>query len=208
MKSFIEYLTESVEEKKYTFKIKVAGGIPEHFEDTAKAALEKYKVSSFKKGATTPIQAKLQDFPTLENVEVTIFDIELDYPTTSQVLTSYVAEHTGLKTSHIKVRSLKEDEEAELNAEHLNEKEKKALLSTDYTKENNQDLFGDKHVSAFLKELAKSNKDSKPTQIKGTNDSILAKTAHKEKSSVLPKVAGSSSILSGQKGNPDPRKGK
>ena len=129
MKSFKEYLTESVEEKKYAFKLKVAGDLPEHFEDTVKLALDKYQVSNFSKGKTTPIQAKLADFPTLENQQVTIFDIELNYPTTSQVLTSYVSEHTGMNPCCIKVRSLKEEEEAEINAEHLEEESKESQAS-------------------------------------------------------------------------------
>ncbi len=208
MKSFKEYLTESLEEKKYTFKLKVAGDIPEHFEDTAKMALEKYKLSNFSKGKTTPIQSKLTDFPTLENQSVTVFDLELDYPTTSQVLTAYISEHTGLDPCCVKVRSLKEEEEAELNVEHLDEENTESLLTSDYKKENNQNLYGEKHISSFLKELAKQSKTSQPTQVKGTNDSLLAKKIHKEKSSELPKASSSNSVLKGQKGNPDPRKGK
>ena len=113
MKSFKEYLIESVEEKKYSFKIKIAGDLPEHFEDAAKAALQKYQVASFNKGKTTPIQSKLVDFPTLENLQITVFDVDLDYPTTSTVLTSYMSENTGVDLSRIRVRSLKEEEESE-----------------------------------------------------------------------------------------------
>jgi hypothetical protein len=207
MKSFKEYLIESVEEKKYTFKIKVAGEIPEHFEDTTKVALEKYKVSSFSKGKTTPIQAKLVDFPTLENRQVTMFDVELDYPTTSQVLTSYISEHTGIDPCCIKVRSLKEEEEAEINAEHLDEESKEALLSQDYQKENHQNVVGDKHVGSFLKELSKTSKEKQPTQYKGVNDKILAKNAPKEKTTAQEKVSTSKSPLSSVS-NPRPGKGK
>ena len=53
-------------------------------------ALQKYQVAKFAKTKTTPIQAKLRDFPTMENVQVNIFDVELEYPTTSAVLTSYM----------------------------------------------------------------------------------------------------------------------
>jgi len=195
MKSFKEYLIESIEEKKYTFKLKVAGDLPEHFEDTAKAALDKYQVSSFSKGKTTPIQAKLADFPTLENQQVTIFDIELDYPTTSQVLTSYISEHTGLNPCCIKVRSLKEEEEAEINAEHLDEESKESLLLKDYQKENNQNIVGDKHVASFLKELAKQSKEKQPTQYKGVNEKILAKNAPKEKATEKTKETASTSPI-------------
>lgn len=208
MKSFKDYLTESVEEKKYSFKIKIAGDLPEHFEDAAKAALQKYQVSSFNKGKTTPIQAKLVDFPTLENRQVTVFDIDLDYPTTSTVLTSYVAEHTGVDPCCIRVRSLKEEEEAELNAQNLVDSNDESLLTQDYTKENNQNIVGDKHVSNFLKELAKTSKEHQPTQYKGVNEKILAKSAPKEKSAAAQKIGPAKSVLKGLSGNPDPRKGK
>jgi len=208
MKSFKEYLTENIEEKKYSFKIKVAGELPEHFEDAAKAALQKYQVASFNKGKTTPIQAKLVDFPTLENLQVTVFDIDLDYPTTSTVLTSYMAEHTGVDPCCIRVRSLKEEEEAELNAQNLIDSDKEALLTQEYTKENNQNLVGDKHVASFLKELSKASKEHQPSQYKGVNEKILAKSAPKEKSSATEKVGPAKSVLKGLTGNPNPRKGK
>lgn len=199
MKSFKEYLTESVEEKKYSFKIKIAGELPEHVEDTMKAALDKYKVSSFSKGKTTPIQAKLSDFPTLENTNMTIFDVELDYPTTSQVLTAYMSEQTGIDPCCLRVRSLKEEDEVELNNEHMSDDNKKsALLSQDYQKENNQELVGEKKISSLLKELAKISKETQPTQYKGVNDKILAKSSPKEKAAPTEKTSASQSVLKGK----------
>lgn len=199
MKSFIEYLSESVEEKKYSFKIKIAGDLPEHLEDTMKAALDKYKVSSFSKGKTTPIQAKLSDFPTLENTFMTIFDVELDYPTTSQVLSNYMSEQTGIDPCCLRVRSLREEEEVELNNEHmLDDSKKAALLSQDYQKENNQELVGEKKISNLLKELSKTSKDSQPMQYKGVNDKILAKSAPKEKATPAEKMPASQSVIKGK----------
>lgn len=195
MKSFIEYLTESKEEKKYSFKIKIAGDLPENCEDVMETALQKYQVSKFAKTKTTPIQAKLQDFPAMENASVTVFDVDLEYPTTSQVLLSYMSEQTGLSLDCIRVRSPLEEAEAELNLEHADEKDGKAMLTQDYTKENHQNIVGDKGVSNFLKELAKARKDTEPTQYKGVNDAILAKKAPKEKSQEQAKpVAGKSPI--------------
>jgi hypothetical protein len=195
MKSFIEYLRESKEEKKYSFKIKIAGDLPENCEDVMETALQKYQIAKFTKTKTTPIQAKLQDFPKMENAQVTVFDVDLEYPTTSQVLVNYMAEQTGLSLDCIRVRSPLEEAEAELNLEHSDEKDGKAVLTQDYTKENNQGMVGDKGVSNFLKELAKTRKDTEPTQYKGVNDAILAKKAPKEKSQEQAKpVAGKSPI--------------
>lgn len=197
MKSFIEYLSESREEKKYSFKIKIAGDLPEHCEDVMETALQKYQVSKFAKTKTTPIQAKITDFPTMENVQVTIFEVDLDYPTTSQVLSSYMSAETGLPLDRIRVRSPLEDAEAELNIEHL-EVDKKALLTQDYQKENNQNTVGDKGISNFLKDLAKVRKEQ--VQYKGVNDAILAKKAPKEKSQESAKLSASQSPIGSAKG--------
>lgn len=181
MKSFIDYLSESCEDKKYVFKVKIAGNIPENCEDVMETALQKYQVSKFAKGKTSPIQSKLMDFPELENESVTVFEVELMYPTTSSVLTNYIAEHTGVSTDRIRVRSPLEEAEAELNAEHDTEKSGKALLLTTDKKENNQGLVGEKKVSSFLKDLAKASKEHQLTQYKGVNDVILAKSSPKGK---------------------------
>ena len=183
MRSFTEYLAESIEEKKYTFKVKIAGDLPENCEDVMETILKKYDVAKFAKSKTTPIQAKLKDFPTMENSQVNIFDIELSYPATSTVLTNYISEHTGITADRIRVRSPLEEAESELNTEHADEKDGKSILTQDYQKESHQDKVGDKGVANLLKELTKARKDTGPTQYKGVNDAILAKKSPKEKSS-------------------------
>ena len=197
MKSFTEYLAESKEEKKYSFKIKIAGDLPENCEDVMETALQKFQVAKFTKTKTTPIQAKLRDFPTMENVQVNIFDVELEYPTTSAVLTNYMLEQTGLTADRIRVRSPLEDAESELNAEHL-EVDNKALLTQDYQKENNQNTVGDKGISNFLKDLAKVRKEQ--VQYKGVNDAILAKKLPKEKAQDQAKPSAGTSPIGSAKG--------
>lgn len=209
MRTFIDYLFESVESKKYSFKIKIAGDLPENCEDVMENALKKYDVVNFAKVKTTPIQSKLLDFPMLTNTQVTIFEVELSYPTTSPVLSSYIAEHTGIGPDKIRVRSPQEDAEAELNVSNLEqESNKSALLNQDYQKENHQDLVGEKKVASLLKELTKTRKEKEPVQYKGVNDSILSKKQPKEKASEMAKPGPAKSTLAGLKGNPDPRKGK
>ena len=198
MRSFTEYLMEAKEEAKYCFKIKIAGELPEHCEAAMETALKKYSIAKFNKTKTTPIQAKLKDFPTMENAELHLFDVDLEYPTTSAVLVNYVAENTGIPADRIKVRSLKEEEEAELNAEHSEKENSKALLTQDYGKENNQGMVGEKHVSSFLKDIAKARKENEPQQYKGVNDSILAKKAPKEKAPEQMSAPASKSPISGK----------
>ncbi len=199
MKSFKEYLIESAEEKLYSFKLKVAGKLPENCEDVMKAALKKYEVAGFTKSKTVPIQAKVPDFPAMENVEVCVFDIDLKYPTTSQVLHSYVAEQTGLPADRIKVRTALEEAEAEINADMQNEETEsgKSLIGQcDFPASNNQKIVGEKHVVSLLKELSKKRND--PTQYKGVNDALLAKKAPKEKAAELAKASPAKSPISGK----------
>lgn len=199
MKSFVEYLNESIEEKTYSFKIKIAGVLPENCEDVMETALKKYEVANFFKSKTVPIQNKVPDFPTMENVEVTVFDVELKYPTTSQVLSTYVAEHTGVPADRIRVRSPLEEAEAEINADTTNDETKsgKSLIGQcDFPASNNQKIVGDKGVANFLKELAKTRKDQE--QYKGVNDSLLAKKAPKEKAAELAKASPAKSPISGK----------
>lgn len=199
MKRYADYLMEAKEEAKYSFKIKVAGPIPEHCEDAMKSALHKFSVAKFDKVKTTPIQSKLVDFPGMENAEVTIYEADVEYPTTSFVVANLIAEHTGVPASHIRVRSLKEEAEAELNAENSQvDTNGKALLTQDYEKEKNQVVVGDKGVSNFLKELAKTRAEHEPQQYKGVNDAILAKKAPKEKSPETVKVSAAKSPISGK----------
>jgi len=177
MKSLKEYIVENFEEKKYAFKIKVAGDLPENCEDCMKSALNKFDVSKFSKVKTTPIQPKLLDFPDVENSQVTIWEAELNYPTTSAVLRNYLAAETGVNETRIRVRSPAEEAESEINAEHFEDKKKEALLNQDYEKSNNQGEVGQKRISSLLKDLAKLSKESGPTQYKGVNDQLLGKTS-------------------------------
>ena len=56
MKSFAEFLIES--KKSYSFKIGIAGELPEGFADRLKMGLQKYDVSKISTGKKTPIQGK------------------------------------------------------------------------------------------------------------------------------------------------------
>jgi hypothetical protein len=201
MKSFIEYLKESVDEKKYAFKIKIAGDLPANCEDCMEATLQQYQVSRFTKGKSTPIQATLLEFPNVKNMSMTVFETELDYPATSAVLAELLANATGISRDCIKVRTAAEEaviEEEQASAEKS--KDSKALLSQDYEKSNNQSMVGEKHVASFLKELSKSRKETQPTQYKGVNDQLLAKSAPKSKNEELAKPGPARSILGSAKG--------
>ena len=94
MKSFTDYLTES--KRVYAFKVGIAGDLPENCEDDMERCLQKFGVSKMSAGKKTPIQERPLDFPQLENCEVHYYEIELMYPTTSQILQEYIGHCCGV----------------------------------------------------------------------------------------------------------------
>ena len=197
MKPFSKYLKESQEEKKYVFKVRVAGDLPDNCEDCMETALQKYQVSKFTKGKSTPIQATLREFPNVKNASMTVFEVELDYPATSAVLVELLASSTGVSRDCIRVRTPIEEANLEIETEHMedNDAKSKSVLTQDYAKENNQGMVGEKHMTNFLKDLAKVRKESQPTQYKGVNEKLLAKSMPKGKSEDMAKPGPAKSLL-------------
>ena len=80
MKTFKEYLSES--KKTYSFKVKVAGDLPEGFADDLKVRLENRGIMQFEQMKSTPVVELPHDFPELKNMEVHTFDVMTEYPLT------------------------------------------------------------------------------------------------------------------------------
>jgi hypothetical protein len=204
MKSFIDYIAESVAEKKYTFKIKIAGDLPDNCEDVMEAALQQFNVARFTKGKNTPIQANLLDFPNVKNASMCVFEAEVDYPTTSAIVAELISNKTGISRDCVCVRTPIEEANWEIENENAltdknDKKEKTSLLTKGYEKETHQDLMGEKQVSNFLKELTKARKENKVEQVKGINDQLLAKKAHTEKAESMPAAGPARSVLGSKK---------
>jgi hypothetical protein len=159
MKSFVEYLTES--KKTYEFKIGVAGELPEGFEDRLETALQKYSVVKMSSGKKTPIQERPLDFPQLQNMEVTYFEVELNYPTTVQVLQEYLGKVCSVDQSYIIVRNPNEPQELYQQAAADDDGEYETLLTKeDMGGESAQDSVGGNRVMELLKELEKARKEN------------------------------------------------
>jgi hypothetical protein len=194
MKSFKEYLTES--KKTYDFKVKVAGECPDECASKIKEALSIYDCANVSAGARTPIQETHYDFPEHKNIEVTVFDVSLNYPTTSPQIRSVIANKLDVTESCVIVRNPQEEAETVLN--HANDNKEGSILDKPLEEVDGQKLVGDKHVTSFLKELSKTKTTGE--QVKGTNDKILAKKAPSEKSvKVKTEKAGSTSPVGSRK---------
>ena len=154
MKTFKEYLSES--KKVYSFKIKVAGEIPEDFENNLKERLEKSKVITFEKISTTPIQKTPLDFPGLTNKEVTVYEVVLEYPITSPQIVEEI-KSIGMTEDCVRVRGSGEPSEIDQIGLTEEPKEKEALLKDPMYKEStnadHKDYFGADFNKGFLKDL-------------------------------------------------------
>jgi len=156
MRSFKDILIES--KKTYPFKIGVAGELPEGFVDHLETCLQKYGVEKMSQGKKTPIQERPLDFPQLQNTEVTYFEIELNYPTTVQVLQEYIGNCCTIHQSHIIVRNPNEPQE--LYQQTKEAEEYQTLLTTEELGgESAQKSVGDNRVMDLLKELEKARKE-------------------------------------------------
>ena len=156
MRSFADILTET--KKVYPFKIGVAGTLPEGFADSLETSLQKFNVSKMTSGKKTPIQERPLDFPQLQNTEVTYFEVELNYPTTTQVMQEYVGKCCNIAQSHIIVRSPNEPQELYQNAKE-SEVYEPMLTKEDMGGESAQKSVGENRVMDLLKELEKARKE-------------------------------------------------
>jgi hypothetical protein len=152
MKSFKDYLTES--KRTYDFKVKIAGEFTTEQEEAMKTLLSKYQVASFKKAGKTPVQALPLDFPRIQNAEVSIYEVTLDYPVASHELQNYLGNALRINEQAIVVRRPGEPSE---EYQEPGETYDGALLNdSTYKEAPNSDFnqfYGDKYNASFVKAL-------------------------------------------------------
>jgi len=195
MKSFTQYLVES--KRVYEFKVKIAGDCPKDCAAIIKSALDQFQVESCSTGKSIPIRESPADFPNHKNTGVTVFDVCTSYPATSTQVAALLAEKLQRPAHDIRVRNLKEEEEIAINNQNAT-KSGKSVLTTEYENSDNQGLVGEKKKENFLKELTKTKKELE--QVKGVNDTLLAKKVPVEKQPKQSKTksTGSKSPIGGQ----------
>lgn len=152
MKTFKEYLFESV--KEYKLRIKLGGlkDVPDA--DLFERIFEKYGLKSMSKFKKTPIQEHPVDFYNLRNCDVYICDATFDYPVTANELYHYIQEQSPLVGSQIVVINSDHPEEI-AREEALKQKDKvyKPLLDSEYEKSTHEIQYGDTYNQSMLAEL-------------------------------------------------------
>lgn len=179
MRPFKEYLSESA--KKYDFRVKIAGDISKDNEAKLESLLGKYKASSFKKVTTTPVQSLPLDFPKLQNEQVNIYEVSLDYPATQEELRNYLGGGLEIARENLVVRMPNEPlEEYQAPGET---REGALLNDPDYKEAGNpqfEDYYGDKYNQSFLKELndvLKLQRRERGEEIPNSQDSVTGTDA-------------------------------
>ena len=161
MKTFKEYLSES--KKTYSFKVKIAGELPEDFADRLKARINNRSIIQFETLKTTPVQELPLDFPELKNVEVHIFDVMTEYPLTPQEIEAEITEMNCCAVGTFKVRNSQSP--SEIEQIEMGAKKEGALLHDNQYSEAGKikakDYFGDEFNKGFLKDLSKTAKERK-----------------------------------------------
>lgn len=153
-KTFKDYIYES--NKQYDFRIKIAGDITPDVNKNMQALLERFGCSYFKKISETPIQDLPLDFPKLKNVNVHVFEVILNYPTTQWELHEYLAKNLGIIKNAMVVRRNGEPLE---QYQHQDLSHDEPLLTDPTYKEapnaNFKDYYGDDFNANLIKELSK-----------------------------------------------------
>ena len=164
MRSFTTVLTES--KKTYEFKIGVAGPLPEGFEDTLETILKKYGASNLTSGKKTPIQERPLDFPQLQNMEVTYFELGVEYPTTPQVLQAYIGNCCNIDQAYVIVRNLGDPRE-EYQETKDDAPYESMLTKEDMGGESAQDNVSGNRIMSLLKELETVRKENEHSGSEG-----------------------------------------
>lgn len=156
MRSFKDILTES--KKTYNFIVRIAGELPEGANEKINSLVEKFgkvKVSGPKR---SPIQETPMDFPQLQNMEVHTWEVEVNYPTTTQIMQEYLSHNCNVPKTHLNVRTPGEPVE-QLQTTPESDTYESILNTEDMGGESAQKEVGNNRVMDLLKELEVARKE-------------------------------------------------
>lgn len=169
-KTFVEHLNEA--KKTYSFKVGVAGDLPEGYADHLEMVLQKFKVENMSAGKRTPITERPLDFPQLQNTHVHYYDVELGYPTTPQVLQQYIAMNCNLEEAHVIVRDPSAPQEQYQDSKGMiGERDPDSVYTANLGSDmesavpNPEVTSGGGRVMALLKELEKTRAERENKQV-------------------------------------------
>lgn len=190
MKTFREYLTESV--KTYDYRIKIAGDIDDNILAAFEKSLAKYDVVKMTKPKKTPVMKSPAGFPELANQEIHIMDATFNYPATAQEVTE-LWHQLGGDPNKFRMLTKGYDNSMDFQADQM---ETSPLLDKDLPKQNaEQKSLSDAHADAEL--VIKNSAEGARFQVAG------GKTPPAQTTNDLP--MGNKSPISGTNRIPTPK---
>ena len=153
-KTFKQYLTESTKEHKFTLRF--CCDLDEAQENRIESFLSKYDLKTMSKTSTTPITKNPMFFAGATNSKVSKIEIVTGYPLSADILQQQLSDVIGVSLTDVVVHP----EGWEEDVVEDDDKEKEAILGTDYDDESDAGKsYGKTFVDKFLGDLEKKEYD-------------------------------------------------
>ena len=186
-KTFKQYLTESTIEHKFTLRF--CCDLDEAQENRIESFLSKYDLKTMSKTSTTPITKNPMFFAGATNSKVSKIEIVTGYPLSADILQQQLSDVIGVSLTDVVVHP----EGWEEDVVEDDDKEKEAILGTDYDDESDAGKsYGKTFVDKFLNDLEKKEYDTVENElsIKQKSDPAPEQMSKDEQSSA--------SVISGE----------
>jgi hypothetical protein len=186
-KTFKQYLTESTKEHKFTLRF--CCDLDEAQENRIESFLSKYDLKTMSKTSTTPITKNPMFFAGATNSKVSKIEIVTGYPLSADILQQQLSDVIGVSLTDVVVHP----EGWEEDVVEDDDKEKEAILGTDYDDESDAGKsYGKTFVDKFLNDLEKKEYDTVENElsIKQKSDPAPEQMSKDEQSSA--------SVISGE----------
>jgi hypothetical protein len=183
MKNFLKYLQETT--KIYQFRIKIANtDIDTAKKSAIKSVLESYGLKSISSAKRLPITETNLDFPNKKNCQITLIEVELEYPFNDAQLKAVVSSVTGIIQDNIVVVPTAHPEELWRtgDSKEINKFEKgKSLLDQPKLEDTNPEMskeLSKRYANAepIFKELSNISY-KQDTKLKTINDTPVGTTS-------------------------------
>jgi hypothetical protein len=159
MRSFKQYITESIHTYDYT--IKIVGEIDAKQMDLFKYNLNKFDPIEITGPTSTPIQKSPYGFPGVTNQSVNIIKAKFRYPATEPMIRQ-MANLMNIDENRVRLVTTGFDDSIDLEAEQYeNSADKSPLLTNDYPDDANAKAAAKAYGNSYLDEIEKQMKDHK-----------------------------------------------
>ena len=159
MRSFKQYITESI--NTYDYTIKIVGEIDAKQIDLFKYNLNKFDPIEITGPTSTPIQKSPFGFPGVSNQPVNIIKAKFRYPATEPMIRQ-MANLMNIDENRVRLVTTKFDDSIDLETEQYeNSADKSPLLTNEYPDDANAKAAAKAYGNSYLDEIEKQMKDHK-----------------------------------------------